>query len=106
MFRQRISYGSPVVGMTIRLRQSRGVEISARDADSGKPLQRIYAIEVIGDGNGSGLQLQLDENGIGHIPGALAGSTLSFSALGYVPVAIREWSGQKLDLQLERQKAQ
>ncbi len=106
MFRERISYGSPIADLTIRLRQGKGVEIRAHEAGSGKPLQSVYAIEMIGDRNGSRLQLHLDENGIGYIPSALAGSSISFSAFGYVPAVIREWSGQGLDLQLRRQKAQ
>ena len=106
MFRRPFSYGSPVAGMTISLRQEMGVEIRAREASSGKPLQRIVAIELGGDHNGSRLQLQLDDDGMGYIPVALSGSTLSFSDFGYVPVVIRGWNGQRLDLQLERQKAQ
>jgi hypothetical protein len=106
MVRKRISYRSPIAGMAIRLRQQVGVEVRVRDAASGKPLQQIFAIEMIGDRNGSRLQLHLDDAGLGYIPSALAGSTLSVSALGYVPSLIRGWTGERLDLQLERQKAQ
>ncbi len=106
MFRERISYASPVADMTIRLRQNTGVEIRVRDARSGKPVQEVIAIEVLGNRNGSKLQLHLDEDGIGNIPSALAGSTISFWAYGYGPAMIREWSGQRLDLQLDPEKAQ
>ena len=104
MFRERITYDSPATGMTIRLRQNRGVEIKARDARSGRPLQDIYVNEMIGDRNGSRLRLQLDENGTAFIPAALAGSTLSFSASGYVSAIVHAWSGEELDLHLARQK--
>lgn len=106
MFRERISYASPVADMTIRLRQNTGVEIRVRDARSGKPVQEVMAIEVLGNRNGSKIQLHLDEDGVGSIPSALAGSTISFWAYGYAQAMIREWSGQRLDLQLQPQKAQ
>lgn len=106
MFRERISYASPVADMTIRLRQNTGVEIRVRDARSGKPVQEVMAIEVLGNRNGSKIQLHLDEDGVGSIPSALAGSTISFFAYGYGQAMIREWSGQRLDLQLQPQKAQ
>ncbi|MFZ2507686.1 MAG: carboxypeptidase regulatory-like domain-containing protein, partial [Steroidobacteraceae bacterium] len=106
MFRERISYASPAADMTIRLRSNEGVEIRVRDARSGRPVQEVIAIEMIGDRNGSRLQLHLDESGTGYMPSALAGSTISFWAYGYGPTIIREWSGQPLDLQLQSQKAQ
>jgi hypothetical protein len=104
MFRKQITYASPVAGMIVPLRRDRGVAIKARDAGSGRPLQDLYAIEMIGDRNGSRLRLQLDENGTAYIPAALAGSTLSFSAAGYLPAVIRAWSGKELDLRLARQE--
>ena len=104
MFRKRISYTSPIADMTVRLRQETGAEVRAREADSGKPLKQLYATEMIGDRNGSRLQVHLNDKGVGYIPSALAGSTLSFSSYGYVPALIREWNGERLDLQLERPK--
>jgi hypothetical protein len=106
MFRERISYPSPVADVTIRLRQNTGVPITVRDARSGKPLRQVIAIEMIGDRNGSRLQLHLDESGIGNLPSALAGSTISFWAYGHGSTMIHDWSGQPLDLQLQPQDAQ
>ncbi len=106
MVRERISYASPVADITIRLRRNTGVEIRVRDARSGKPVQEVIAIEMLDNRNGSKLQVHLGEDGIGNIPSALAGSTISFWANGYVPAMIPEWSGQRLDLQLQPQKAQ
>jgi len=106
MFRERISFASPVADMTIRLRQNLGVELRARNARSGRPLPEVIAIEMLGNRNGSKLQVHLDEDGIEYIPTALAGSTISFWANGYAPTTISEWSGQRLDLQLQPQEAQ
>jgi hypothetical protein len=106
MVGERISYASPVADIMIRLRRNTGVEIRVRDARSGKPVQEVIAIEMLDNRNGSKLQVHLGEDGIGNIPSALAGSTISFWANGYVPAMIPEWSGQRLDLQLQPQKAQ
>ena len=65
-------------------------------------MRQVFAMERIGSRNGSRLQLQLDESGIGHLPRALAGSTLTFSALGFTPVVITSWNGGELDLKLQR----
>ena len=106
MFRERISFASPVADMTIGLRQNTGVEIRAHNARSGKPLPELFAFEMLGDRNGSKLQVHLDKDGIGYIPSALAGSTISFWANGYAPALVPEWSGQRLDLQFQPQKSQ
>ncbi len=102
MFRKRISYSSPVTGVTVRLRQEIGAQIRVRETASGKPLQQIFLIEKLGDRDGSRVDVHLDDAGQGYIPSALAGSTLSFSAMGYVPTMIRGWNGMSIDLQLER----
>ena len=105
MHRERISYGSAIEGMMIRLRPGEGVQIRVRDARSGRPIQSVRANETLGERHGSSLQVRLDENGLGRIPSALAGSTLTFYAGNYVPAVVRDWSGQELDLQLEKQAA-
>jgi Carboxypeptidase regulatory-like domain len=102
MVRQRITYSAPIRDLTIRLRRDAGVELSAHDAASGKALEYVYAFEVIGDHNGSQLVVRLDEDGIGHLPRALSGTTLAFSADGYLPQTIAAWEGDRLDLKLVR----
>ncbi len=105
MFRKRISYESPIAGMTVRLREDTGVEVSVREAGNDQPLREVYVREKIGDRDGSGLRLNLDDNGVGYIPDALAGSTLSISANGFANAEIAGWGGQRLDLHLERENA-
>ena len=111
MVRERISYSSPEADLTLRLRQEPGVEVRARDAATGKPLhQPLYMFEKIGGQKGLSLQLSLSDDGVGHVPGGLAGSTLSFSPLSftadeYTPVVIKDWNGAKLDLRFTRPAA-
>ena len=102
MFRERISYTSPVSDMTIQLRRDVGVELHAHDAASGKAPPHVHAYEMIGARNVTWLQVHLDENGVGYLPKALAGATLKFTAGGYVPVTISAWDGKRLDLKLVR----
>jgi hypothetical protein len=63
----------------------------------------VFAIEMIGERNGSRLSLPLSAEGIGYLPGALAGSTFVFSTIGYAPVTVTGWNGRTLDLRLQRQ---
>jgi hypothetical protein len=65
MYRERISYGSPISGMTIRLRQPKGVEIRVHERDGGSPVRSVHVVEMTGESAGSELELRLDENGIG-----------------------------------------
>ncbi|HKU13391.1 MAG TPA: carboxypeptidase regulatory-like domain-containing protein [Steroidobacteraceae bacterium] len=103
MFRRRITYSTPVRDMTIRLRRDAGVELRVHDAQSGEALQWLYAYEVIGDRNGTQLSIRLDEEGVGYLPRALAGTTLEFSTDGYAPQTL-SWTGDRLDLRLIRQR--
>jgi hypothetical protein len=102
MFRKRVAYESPVADMTVRLRQEEGVEIRVRGADSRRTIEHVYVVETIGGRNGSQLRVHLDDNGVGYVPSALAGSTLSFSSFGYAPSVIPDWNGERLELRLER----
>ena len=102
MVRKRISYEEPISNLTIRLRPDVGVEIEAREASGGRPLHAIHAIEMIGDRNGTRLEVPLSAEGIGYLPSALTGSRLYISANGYAPVIISRWDGRKLDVKLAR----
>jgi hypothetical protein len=102
MHRKHISYDTSSKELTIRLREEPGVQLTARAAVSGAPLRQLIAIEVIGAGRGSLLRLQLDEDGKGYLPSALAGSTLRFMAPGQEPAVIDSWSGNRLDLEFQR----
>lgn len=104
MYRERISYGPNTDVVTIPLHPGKGVRIKVTDAVSGQPLRRARVTETIDGRPGSGLQLRLDENGVGTIPRAMTGSTLTFRAQFYVPTNISEWSGQELDVQLQKER--
>lgn len=101
MVRERITYGSPITNMTTRLRQSSGVEVKAQATETGRPRRELFVIEMLGNGTrGIQLRVRLDENGVGSLPSALAGSTLNIHGSSATPAVIREWNAQPLDLKL------
>ena len=102
MFRDRLTYSSPVADMTIELQRDAGVELRAHDAASGKTLSRVYAAETIGDRRGVVLVVELDEDGVGYIPRALAAATLTFTTGDYAALTIPAWDGRRLDLKFAR----
>jgi hypothetical protein len=106
MLRERVTYGTPISGMTIRLRPSAGVEISVVDAASGRGVREVFLSETIGQTEGIGLWVRLNENGSGSLPGALAGSTLKIRAPGggYASVVIPDWNAQPLELRLKKRE--
>lgn len=100
LFRERITYVSPVADKAIRLRPGTGVEIRAHVASSGAAVRDLQVAEALRDGDlGMVLQIRLDENGVGSLPSGLAGSTLTIDGAGR-SIVVREWDGQPLDLQL------
>jgi hypothetical protein len=102
LYREQIRYSSPLRAMTIRLRREPGVALQARDAATGKPMQQLYAYEMVGERNGISLHLALDEQGLGSIPSGLAGATVAFWSEGYVPQTVSSWDGDRLDLKFVR----
>ena len=102
LYREQIRYATPVHDKTIRLRRDPGVALQAVDAATGKPLQELYVSEMIGDKNGLSLTVPLDEQGLGYIPGGLAGATVAFWTQGYVSQTVSAWDGDRLDLKFVR----
>jgi hypothetical protein len=103
LHRKRISFDTNSKELTIRLREEPGIEVTAHEA--GRPLRQLIAAEVLGTARGTLLRLELDDEGMGRLPSALAGSTLRFIAPGCEPTVIEAWSGTKLELQFERSAA-
>jgi hypothetical protein len=105
MFRKHISFDPQTPELTVRLRAEPGVEVAAYEAVSGNPVKSLVAVEVIGSGMGSVVRVELDDDGRGYLPSALAGSTLKFMAPECKPTVIDSWDGNSLDLRLERASA-
>jgi hypothetical protein len=105
MYRERIAYASPMLDMTIRLGRGTGVQVRAQDANTGKPLRGLSVYELLSNGRrGVLLSVSLDEQGVGQIPGGLAGATLALGTEGYAPQTISSWNGKQLDLKFAREQ--
>jgi hypothetical protein len=102
LYRERIAFVAPALDMTIRLRRDLGVEVRARDAATGKPLHTLVASEMRGERRTFQVTVPLDEEGVGYIPGGLAGTTVDFWADGYEMQSVREWDGEQLNLKFVR----
>jgi hypothetical protein len=101
MHRERIAYGTPITSKNITLRKGGGVEIRVHRPTDAKPVHGIVVTEKMrGDAWDADLWIPIDSEGIGHLPSALAGSTLEFQGFGDKPIVIQEWDGQSLELKL------
>ncbi|MGH8185637.1 MAG: carboxypeptidase-like regulatory domain-containing protein, partial [Steroidobacteraceae bacterium] len=97
MYRERLDYNAPVTNMMIRLRPSSGVEVRVKPAD--RLRRHLFLRERTETGlEGIQLRIALDENGVGSLPSALAGSTFEIYGGGRAPILIREWDAQPLEL--------
>lgn len=101
MYRERITYATPITDKKITLRQGGGVEIRVQSSANAESLHGFMMTEKMrGDAWDVDLWIPVDREGIGHLPSALAGSTLEIQGSGDKPIVIREWDGQSLDLKL------
>ena len=102
MYREKMVYSSPIKDKTITLRKSAGVEVTVQADGSGERARPLYVTEQMpGSNYGIGLWVPLDLEGVGHLPSALAGSTLRIQRQGSTPVVIEDWDGQSLNLKLQ-----
>ncbi|HET9444771.1 MAG TPA: carboxypeptidase regulatory-like domain-containing protein, partial [Steroidobacteraceae bacterium] len=101
MHREKISYSSPITNKAISLRKSAGVKVNVRRVSFAGPLERFYLRETLPSiERGIGLWVAVDRDGVGYLPGELAGSSLKITFSGAAPVVIEKWDGQSLELQL------
>ena len=102
MYREKISYGSPITNKTITLRKGGGIEVRVQSA-SREPVRKLVLTEKM-PGNDWDfaiyLWISLNTEGVGYVPSALAGSTLKISGSGDKEILIEEWDGQPLELKL------
>ncbi|HEY7641100.1 MAG TPA: carboxypeptidase-like regulatory domain-containing protein [Steroidobacteraceae bacterium] len=99
IYREKLAYSSPITNKTIRLRQGGGVEVRVLQSSKEEPQRGFYVSEKLGSNSRSIYYwIPLDRNGIGLIPGALAGSTFSINSDTEKPIVIRDWDGSPLEL--------
>lgn len=98
MHREKIAYSSPITNRTITLRKSAGVEVRVQPGSRRFP--RGFTITQSFPGNDCvvDIWIPLDGERVGHVPSALAGTTLQIGRFSGKPIVIEEWDGQPFEL--------
>jgi hypothetical protein len=102
VYREKISYATPITNKKISLRRGGGVEVRVQSAP-GKEAERAFTIIERAPNNEQGVHfwIPLDHEGVGYLPSALAGSKLEYYS-GYSKkwIVIEEWDGRSFDVKL------
>ena len=93
----RVSVDGSVSGLTVELHDATvGVEIRVFDAETSLPMTGVQ-VSVLEGFSGT---VELDENGVGHLPASFIGRDLEFSNFEHAPATVKAWDGAPLVLQL------
>jgi hypothetical protein len=98
LHREKIAYSSPITNRTITLRKSAGVEV--RVPAGSRRFPRGFTLTQYAPGNQYAMDLwmPLDREGVCHVPGELAGTTLNIGRFSGDPIVIEDWDGQSFEL--------
>jgi hypothetical protein len=98
LYRETIAYSSPITNRTIALRKSTGVEVRVQPGSRRFPRGFTITQSFPGNGYVVDLWMPLDREGAGHVPIALAGTTLQIGRFSGDPIMIEKWDGQPFEL--------
>lgn len=98
MYREKIAYSSPITNRTITLRKSAGVEVRVQPESRRFPRGFTITQSFPGNDYVIDLWMPLDREGMGHVPSALAGTTLQIGRFSGEPIVIEAWDGQPFEL--------
>jgi hypothetical protein len=98
MHRETIAYFSPITNRTIALRKSAGVEVRVQPGSRRFPRGFTITQSFPDNDYVVDLWMPLDREGVGHVPSALAGTTLQVGRFSGKPIVIEQWDGQPFEL--------
>jgi hypothetical protein len=98
IYRETIAYFSPITNRTIALRKDAGVEVRVQPGSRRFPQGFTITESFPGNGYVVDLWMPLDREGVGHVPSALAGTTLQIGRFSGKPIVIEQWDGQPFEL--------
>lgn len=98
MYRETIAYFSPITDRTIALHKSAGVEVRVQPGSRRFPRGFTITQSFPGNDYVVDLWMPLDREGVGHVPSALAGTTLQIGRFSGKPIVIERWNGQPFEL--------
>jgi hypothetical protein len=95
---EKIAYSSPITDRTIALRKSAGVEVLVKPGSRRFPQGFTITQSFPHNDSVVDLWMPLDREGKGHVPSALAGTTLQIGRFSGKPIVIEAWDGQPFEL--------
>jgi hypothetical protein len=98
LHREKIAYSSPITNRTITLRKSAGVAVRVQSGSSRFPRGFTLTQYVPGNQYAMDLWMPLDREGVCHVPGELAGTTLNIGRFSGEPIVMEDWDGQPFEL--------
>ena len=98
LHREKITYSAPITNRTITLRKSAGVEVRVQSGSQRFPRGFTLTQYVPGNEYPMDLWMPLDREGVCHVPGELAGTTLNIGRFSGEPIVMEDWDGQSFEL--------
>ena len=99
MYREKITYSSPITNRTISLRKSSGVDVHVRAGSRRFPIGFTITQSFPGNDYLIDIWIPLDGERVGHVPSALAGTTFEIGRFSGKPLLFEDWDGQPFELQ-------
>jgi hypothetical protein len=98
LYREKISYSSPITNKTISLRKSDGVEVRVKTGSRRFPIGFTITQGFPGNDNVVDIWVPLDRERVGRVPSALAGTTFQIGRFSGEPLVFEDWDGQPFEL--------
>jgi hypothetical protein len=98
MYREKISYSSPITNKMITLRKNAGVEVRVKTGSRRFPIGFTITQSFPGNDYIVDIWVPLDHERVGHIPSALAGTTFQIGRFSGQPLVYEDWDGQPFEL--------
>ena len=98
MYREKISYSSPITNKSITLRKNAGVEVRVKTGSRRFPIGFTITQSVTGNDAVIDIWVPLDRERVGRVPSALAGTTFQIGRFSGTPLLFEDWDGQPFEL--------
>ena len=98
LYREKISYSSPITNKTITLRKSTGVEVHVKAGSRRFPIGFTITQSFPGNDSVIDIWVPLNRERVGYVPSALAGTTFQIGRFSGTPLLFEDWDGQPFEL--------
>jgi hypothetical protein len=98
LYREKISYSSPITNKTITLHKNVGVEVRVKTGSRRFPIGFTITQTFPSNDNVIDIWVPLDRDRVGHVPSTLAGTTFQIGRFSGQPLVYEDWDGQPFEL--------